>query len=278
MSKSRLDDRVMREAGFSGLEAARAAIMAGLVYVNGQKLDKPGSLIGDSAQIEVRRSAGRYVGRGGLKLEKAIKTFHLDLNGKVVLDAGSSTGGFTDCALQHGAVIVYAVDVSYGQLAWRLRQDPRVKVLERTNIRYLKPENLEQTPDFAVIDLSFISLTKVLPNIFVLLQGQGEGVALIKPQFEALKEQVEAKGVVRDPEVHRKVLQQIAAYINHLNGQVKGLDFSPITGPAGNIEYLMHFSVKAGPGAGTAGFDYHALVEKARVQLIIKNAEFIIET
>ena len=271
-NKFRLDERLVRDAYFPSLEAARSAIMAGLVYVDEGRMDKPGTLIGPGARIRVRRKSTAYVSRGGLKLEKAIRIFRLDLKGKVVLDAGASTGGFTDCALQHGAAIVYAVDVSYGQLAWRLRQDPRVKTLERANIRYLNPEVLTPPPDLAVIDLSFISLTTVLPNIFALLRFQGMGVALIKPQFEAKREQVEAKGVVRNPEIHRTILERITAFIESNGGKTLGLDYSPITGPAGNIEYLVHFSVgDAHPKPGRAGpgtFDYGALVERAREELV----------
>ena len=271
-AKSRLDDHLVREAYFPSLPAARGAIMAGQVLVDEQKADKPGTLIAPGARIRVRRKASVYVSRGGLKLEKAINTFRLDLAGKAVLDAGSSTGGFTDCALRHGAALVYAVDVNYGQLAWNLRQDPRVKTLERTNVRYLSPEVLEPPPDIAVIDLSFISLTTVLPNIFALLRFKGEGVALIKPQFEAKKEQMENKGVVRDPEAHRAILEKIAAFIKRQGGQTLGLDYSPLKGPAGNIEYLIHFTPEnpcPKPCRDEAGsVDYGALIAKAREELM----------
>ena len=271
-NKARLDERLVREAFFPTLETARGAIMAGLVYVDERLSDKPGALISLSARLRVKRPASGYVSRGGLKLAKAIKTFRLDFQGKVVLDAGASTGGFTDCALQHGAALVYAVDVNYGQLAWRLRQDPRVKALERTNIRYLGPERLEPAPELAVIDLSFISLTTVLPNIFVLLRLRGEGVALLKPQFEAPRARLEAKGVVRDPQVHQAVLAKIVAFIEAAGGQTLGLDFSPLTGPAGNIEYLLHFRpgrLDPEPASGEKQtFNYSALVAKAREELL----------
>jgi 23S rRNA (cytidine1920-2'-O)/16S rRNA (cytidine1409-2'-O)-methyltransferase len=247
---------------------AQAAIMAGLVYVNGVKQDKPGYGVNAAAVITVRQKDTPYVSRGGLKLAKAIKVFKLDFTGKVVLDAGASTGGFTDCALHHGADLVYAVDVNYGQLAWSLRQDPRVQVLERTNIRHVVPEQLAQPPDIVLADLSFISLTKVLPQLFRLLTATGEGVALIKPQFEAPRELVGEKGVVRDGKTHEAVLEKIVAYIENHGGKVLGLDYSPITGPAGNIEYLVHF---AGSGQFVepppSPFDITDLVAQAEAEL-----------
>lgn len=239
--KRRLDVRLVEEAFFVSREKARAAVMAGIVFVDDVLVDKPGRIIKPEAKLEVRGAVIPYVSRGGLKLEKALKSFMLDLRGKVVLDVGASTGGFTDCALQHGARMVYAVDVGYGQLAWSLRQDPRVNVLERTNIRYLSGDMLAETPDFATIDVSFISLLKVLPQVDRLLGREAAGVALIKPQFEAGREKVGKKGVVRDPLVQTEVIQNIVAQVLALGWSVKGLDFSPITGPEGNIEYLICF-------------------------------------
>lgn len=239
--KLRLDTRLVEDAFFANRDKAGAAVMAGLVFVDNVLVDKPGRLVKPEANIEVRGNTTSYVSRGGLKLEKAIKSFSLDLSDKVVLDVGASTGGFTDCALKHGAKLVYSVDVGYGQLAWLLRNDPRVKVLERTNIRYLAKELLTAAPDFATIDVSFISLTKVLPKINDLMQPEAAGVALIKPQFEAEREKVGKKGVVRDPLVHIKVIQNIVSQAVALGWSIGGLDFSPLTGPEGNIEYLIYF-------------------------------------
>lgn len=241
-AKKRLDVRLTEEGFFASREKARAAVMAGLVYVDNERADKPGRAVHPAATLEVRGEAMPYVSRGGLKLEKAIKSFQLDLHGKVLLDVGASTGGFTDCALQHGARLVYAVDVGYGQLAWSLRNDPRVVVLERTNIRYLPSSLLAEKPDFVTIDVSFISLSKVLPKIKELLHPAAAGVALLKPQFEAGREKVGKKGVVREPQVHIEVLQNITTHMVTLGWSVGGLDFSPVTGPEGNIEYLIYFS------------------------------------
>jgi 23S rRNA (cytidine1920-2'-O)/16S rRNA (cytidine1409-2'-O)-methyltransferase len=218
--------------------------MAGLVFVDGERSDKPGTMVKPESKIEIRGSSHIYVSRGGLKLEKAIKSFGLDLNNRVVLDVGASTGGFTDCALRQGARLVYAVDVGYGQLAWQLRNDNRVVVLERTNIRYLTKEALPETPDFTTIDVSFISLSKVLPRIGELIAEEAEGVALVKPQFEAGRDKVGKKGVVRDPAVHAQVLDKVTALIAELGWHVGGLDYSPVTGPEGNIEFLIYFKKK----------------------------------
>jgi len=261
--KQRLDVRLAGEGYCPSREKARAAIMAGLVFVDGARVDKPGRLVDPGAAIELRGNPVPYVGRGGLKLEKAIKAFGPDLTGKVVLDAGASTGGFTDCALRHGARLVYAVDVGYGQLAWRLRNDPRVVVLERTNIRHLTAEVLKETPDFATVDVSFISLSKVLPVVGVLTTPDAEGVALVKPQFEAGREKVGKKGVVREPAVHLAVLGNITALVKELGWSVGGLDFSPVTGPEGNIEYLIYFK-KSGEGLDC---DAAAVVEQAHALL-----------
>lgn len=261
--KQRLDVRLAEEGKSPSREKARAAIMAGLVFVNGERADKPGLMIKPESTVEVRGNPVPYVSRGGLKLEKAINIFGLDLRERVVLDVGASTGGFTDCALQHGARQVYAVDVGYGQLAWQLRGDPRVVVLERTNIRYLTGEVFKETPDFATVDVSFISLSKVLPRVGELTAPEAAGVALVKPQFEAGRDKVGKKGVVREPAVHLEVLSNATALIAGLGWSVGGLDYSPITGPEGNIEYLMHFK-KTGEQ-----FDYKidAVVERAHAQL-----------
>ena len=239
--KQRLDVRLAEEGHYPSREKARVAVMAGLIFVDGERSDKPGTMVKPESNIEIRGNSLIYVSRGGLKLEKAIKSFGLDLNNRVVLDVGASTGGFTDCALRHGARLVYAVDVGYGQLAWQLRNDNRVVVLERTNIRYLTKEALPEIPDFATIDVAFISLSKVLPRVGELLAEEAEGVALVKPQFEAGREKVGKKGVVRDPAVHVQVLDNVTALIAEMGWLVGGLDYSPVTGPEGNIEFLIYF-------------------------------------
>jgi len=243
-TKQRLDQILVEKGYFVSRQAARAAIMAGKVKVNGQKICKSGYKLGVSACLEVVCPPS-YVSRGGLKLASAIRNFKLDLQNKVIMDVGASTGGFTDCALQHGAKLVFAVDVGYGQLAWKLRVDPRVVVLERTNIRYLKPEKINLPVDFVTIDVSFISLTKVLPVLEKFLSPLAQGVALIKPQFEAGRHKVGKKGVVKDPMVHQEVITNICHTINELGWGLRGLDFSPLTGPAGNIEYLVWFTCEA---------------------------------
>jgi len=254
-ARCRLDVLLAQKGLFASREKARAAVMSGQVLVDGQKVFKPGTQVKPDARLTV---LGRlpYVSRGGLKLEKAIRVFGLDLKNKVVLDVGASTGGFTDCALAHGARLVYAVDVGYGQLAWELRTSPRVVVFERTNIRRFSREVLPVAPDLAVIDVSFISLTLVLPKVRELLADDGEGVALIKPQFEAGREQVGKKGVVKDPRIHQEVLAKIIAAVRELGWTPAGLDFSPIKGPEGNIEYLLYFT-------GTRGQPEPALTKPA---------------
>lgn len=247
--KQRLDVRLAEEGYFPSREKARAAVMAGLVFVDNKRVDKPGQAVSSLSAIEVRGDPAPYVSRGGLKLEKAIRQFGLDLNGRVVIDVGASTGGFTDCALKHGARLVIAVDVGYGQLAWSLRNDPRVVVLERTNIRHLNREALKEIPDIATVDVSFISLDKVLPVLGELTAPEGEGVILVKPQFEAGREKVGKKGVVRDPEVHIEVLERVLGLVQGLGWSVRGLDFSPVTGPEGNIEYLLYYKKDGGPAA-----------------------------
>lgn len=240
--KQRLDVRLTAEGYCPSREKARAAIMAGQVFVDGARIDKPGVPVSSAAVLEVRGNPIPYVSRGGLKLDKAVKVFGIDLNGRVVIDVGASTGGFTDCALKYGARQVYAVDVGYGQLAWQLRNDPRVVALERTNIRYLNKEKLPVTPDFATIDVSFISLTKVLPKVGELTTPAAAGVVLVKPQFEAGRDNIGKKGVVRDPEVQLAVLQNIISFIKDQNWSVSGVDYSPVTGPEGNIEFLVSFN------------------------------------
>ncbi len=238
-SKERLDVLIVERQLAESRERAKAYIMAGVVFVNGQKEDKPGLKIKRSSTIEVREKM-KYVSRGGFKLEKAMTSFNLSLEEKVCMDVGASTGGFTDCMLQNGAIKVYSVDVGYGQFAWKLRQDPRVVCMEKTNIRYLTMERLAEKIDFCSIDVSFISLTKVLEPITALLQDGAEVVALIKPQFEAGREQVEKHGVVRKAKVHEEVIHHVWNYSKSLGLGIRGLDFSPIKGPEGNIEYLIH--------------------------------------
>lgn len=238
-SKERLDVLIVERQLAESRERAKAYIMAGVVFVNGQREDKPGLKIKRSSTIEVREKM-KYVSRGGFKLEKAMASFNLSLSDKVCMDVGASTGGFTDCMLQNGAVKVYSVDVGYGQFAWKLRQDPRVVCMEKTNIRYLTMDRLAEKIDFCSIDVSFISLTKVLEPITALLEDDAEIVALIKPQFEAGREQVEKHGVVRKAKVHEEVIHQVWNYSKTLGLGIRGLDFSPIKGPEGNIEYLIH--------------------------------------
>ncbi|TDA67800.1 MAG: TlyA family RNA methyltransferase [Clostridia bacterium] len=234
----RVDKLLVQRGLVASREQAQTAIMAGLVRVNGSPAVKAGSLVAEDAEVEVRGAGCPYVSRGGLKLARAIEAFGLDLRDKTVLDVGASTGGFTDCCLQMGARLVLALDVGYGQLAWKLRQDPRVRVLERTNARYLTPELVGQEGDLAVIDVSFISLTLILPAVIPCLRQGGQVVALIKPQFEAGREKVGKRGVVKDPDVHREVIARVMACGRAQGLAPKGLTFSPLLGPEGNIEYL----------------------------------------
>ncbi len=238
--KVRLDVLLVERGLLDSRQKAQANIMAGLVFVNGQRVDKPGTAVAEDAPVEVRGHALPYVSRGGLKLEKAMKTFPITLTGKTCADIGASTGGFTDCMLQNGAVKVYSVDVGHGQLDWKLRNDPRVVCMERTNIRYVVPEDIEERPSFVSIDVSFISLTKVLLPVRNLMEENGEIAALIKPQFEAGREKVGKKGVVRDPAVHKEVIEMVISYAKSISFGVRHLEFSPIKGPEGNIEYLVH--------------------------------------
>ena len=239
MEKIRLDVLMVEKGLAQSRERAKAMIMAGQVYIDNQKCDKSGLLVASDTEIEVRGDTLKYVSRGGLKLEKAMLEFPVTLNEKITMDIGASTGGFTDCMLQNGASKVYAVDVGYGQLAWKLRTDERVVNLERTNIRYITKEQVPDTIDFASIDVSFISLKLVLPVAKELLSDNGEIVALIKPQFEAGREQVGKKGVVRDISVHKQVIRNVLAVIDELGMYASGLSFSPVKGPEGNIEYLV---------------------------------------
>ena len=234
MKKQRLDQLVFEKGLTESRERARTSIMAGLVYVNGQKETKPGTFVDPEASVELRGEQLRYVSRGGLKLEKALRVFPVDVTGAVCVDCGASTGGFTDVLLQNGAEKVFAVDVGYGQLAWSLRQDPRVVCMERTNIRYVIPEQIGQPADIAVADLSFISLRLVLGPVRELLKEDGHMICLVKPQFEAGKEKVGKKGVVRDPAVHREVLESFIGFSSEAGFGLRGLDYSPIRGPEGN--------------------------------------------
>ena len=258
--KKRLDVLLTERGLQESRQRAQAVIMSGEVFVNGQRVDKPGTAVAEDAQIEIRGGTLAYVSRGGLKLEKAMATFPIDLHGAVCADIGASTGGFTDCMLQNGAAKVYAVDVGYGQLAWSLRQDPRVVCMERTNVRYLTPEQIQEPLDFGSVDVSFISLRLILPALRGLMKPEGEVVCLVKPQFEAGREKVGKKGVVRDPKAPLEVLEHFLENAAACGFAVKEMTFSPIRGPEGNIEYLGHLSV--GPGEPYQG-DLTALVEES---------------
>ncbi len=238
--KERLDVLLVKQGLAESREKAKAIIMSGIVYVDGEKEDKAGTTFDEKAGIEVRGNTLRYVSRGGLKLEKAMTHFGVALEGRICMDVGSSTGGFTDCMLQNGAVKVYAVDVGHGQLAWKLRNDERVVCMEKTNIRYVTPENLADPIEFSSIDVSFISLTKVLGPVKALLTDEGEIVCLIKPQFEAGREKVGKKGVVREKSIHLEVIQMVISHAESIGFEVLHLEYSPIKGPEGNIEYLLH--------------------------------------
>lgn len=250
-NKKRLDVLLV-ERGFAETRTkAQAVIMSGMVYVSGQKADKPGMSFEETSEIEVRGAACPYVSRGGLKLEKALRDFGVDPTGYVCSDSGASTGGFTDCLLQQGAKKVFAIDVGYGQLDWKIRSDPRVVVMERTNVRYVTPEQLGEPLDLSVVDVSFISLRIVLPVIKTFLkENAGQVLCLIKPQFEAGKEKVGKKGVVRDPAVHKEVLDDFVSLTKEIDFKILGLTFSPVKGPEGNIEFLAHLTL-----AETAGIE-----------------------
>lgn len=246
MTKQRLDVELTARGLAESRQKAQAMIMAGQVYVDGRKVDKAGTQVGPGCAIEVRGRTLAYVSRGGLKLEKAVERWPIRLEGAVCADIGSSTGGFTDCMLQRGAEKVYAVDSGYNQLDWRLRSDPRVVCMERTNARYLTQEQIPDPLDFFSVDVSFISLNLILPALRPLMKETGEGVCLVKPQFEAGKDKVGKKGVVRDPEVHLEVLEHFLEHAAHAGFSVKDITFSPIRGPEGNIEYLGYLSVRQG--------------------------------
>ncbi|MBO5095116.1 MAG: TlyA family RNA methyltransferase [Lachnospiraceae bacterium] len=239
--KERLDVLLVRQGLAQSREKAKAVIMAGDVFVNGQREDKAGAMFAEEkAKIEVRGEKLKYVSRGGLKLEKAMQKFHLDLTNKICMDIGASTGGFTDCMLQNGASKVYAVDVGHGQLAWKLRNDERVVCMEKTNFRYVVREDIADDLDFASVDVSFISLSKILPPARALLKSGGEMVCLIKPQFEAGREKVGKKGVVRDAAVHMEVIEAVLHFAAQAGFSILDLTYSPVKGPEGNIEYLVH--------------------------------------
>lgn len=242
-NKERLDALLVNRGLFESRAKAQAAVMVGQVLVNEQKIDKPGTQVKPEVTIRLLGEKLRYVSRGGLKLEKALQIFPISVEGKVVADVGASTGGFTDCALQNGAVRVYALDVGYGQLAWKLRSDPRVINMERTNVRYLEAQDLPEQVDVVTIDVAFISLDKILPAVHKILKSDGFVIALIKPQFEAGKENVGKKGVVRDAKVHMDVINNVISFAKGEGFGIAGLDFSPIKGPEGNIEYLLHLTL-----------------------------------
>ncbi|MBP5153919.1 MAG: TlyA family RNA methyltransferase [Lachnospiraceae bacterium] len=263
----RLDQLVVQNGLSPSREQAKSLIMAGEIYVNGQKEDKPGSMFPADAPVEHRGKALPYVSRGGLKLEKALRVFPISLEGAVCVDIGASTGGVTDCMLQNGASKVYALDVGYGQLAYKLRMDPRVVSLEKTNIRYTEPETLGEPCDFASVDVSFISLSLVLGPMYRLLRPGGQAVCLVKPQFEAGREKVGRKGVIRDPLVHREVLEKAVSLAGAHRFRVLGLDCSPIKGPEGNIEFLMHLEKAEEPQAEDFAEEIRRLVDRAHREL-----------
>lgn len=257
--KERLDILVVNRGLAPSREKAKAMIMAGNIFVGNEREDKPGSKFDEECEITVHGKTLPYVSRGGLKLEKAIKTFDIELDGLICMDIGASTGGFTDCMLQNGASKVYSVDVGYGQFDWKLRNDERVVCMEKTNIRYVTSDDIDDELDFASCDVSFISLTKVLPAALNLLKDGGKMVCLIKPQFEAGKEKVGKKGVVRDSKVHLEVIEKILDYASDNGFVIIGLDYSPIKGPEGNIEYLVYIE-KSG-----AKKDYHDDIDAAEI-------------
>ena len=261
--KERLDVLLVKRNLAESREKAKAVIMAGNVFVDGQREDKAGTTFPEEAKIEVRGHVLPYVSRGGLKLEKAIKNFAVSVDGKVCTDVGSSTGGFTDCMLQNGAVKVFAIDVGRGQLDWKLRQDPRVVCMEKTNIRYVTPEDIGEPVDFSSIDVSFISLTKVLEPIRNYLTEDGEIVALIKPQFEAGREKVGKKGVVRERSTHHEVIEKVTQYAISIGFDVLEIEFSPIKGPEGNIEYLVHLKKTQDVPGKILTDDLDAVVDRA---------------
>ena len=264
MKKVRLDQLVFDQGLSESRERAKAIIMSGVVYVNGQRADKPGAQVAPDVNIEVRGNTLPYVSRGGFKLEKALKVFPIDPTGLTCIDCGASTGGFTDVLLKNGAAKVYAVDVGYGQLAWSLRNDARVISMERTNVRYITAEQIPEPLDLAVMDLSFISVKLILPAVCPLLKDDAEVVCLIKPQFEAGREKVGKKGVVRDPDVHLEVLENFLTHAKDSGFTVLDITFSPIRGPEGNIEYLGY--LESGDWVEKT-FDLQGLVEQSHAAL-----------
>lgn len=266
--KERLDILLVEKGIITSREKAKACIMEGRVYVNGQKVDKAGEKVGVDSDIEYRGDTLKYVSRGGLKLEKAMATWDLTLDDKVCMDIGASTGGFTDCMLQNGAAKVFAVDVGYGQFAWKLRTDERVVCMERTNIRYVTPEDINNDLlDFASIDVSFISLKKIMPATLGLLKDDGEVVALIKPQFESGREKVGKKGVVREISTHKEVVHGIIDFLLEQDLNVLGVGYSPIKGPEGNREYLVYFSKNKDKESSFVKEDIDAVVEASHVEI-----------
>lgn len=264
--KERLDILLVKKGLAPSREKAKTMIMEGNVFVDNNREDKAGSSFDENAKIEIKGNTLKYVSRGGLKLEKAMTHFGITLDGKVCMDIGASTGGFTDCMLQNGASKVYAVDVGYGQFAWKLRQDERVVCMEKTNIRYVTPEDIADRLDFASVDVSFISITKVLGPARALLQDDGEMVCLIKPQFEAGREKVGKKGVVRDKAVHEEVIHKVIDFALETGFSILNLEYSPIKGPEGNIEYLVYIR-KTEEGSMADTVDIHAVVEAAHGEL-----------
>lgn len=269
--KERLDILVVKKGLAASREKAKAMIMEGIVLVDGQREDKPGASFAETVNITLKGKPLPYVSRGGLKLEKAVNTFGFSLKDRVCMDVGSSTGGFTDCMLQNGASYVYCVDVGYGQLDWKLRSDERVCCMEKTNIRYITRDKLNELPSFVSIDVSFISLTKVLSVVYSLMADEGDVVALIKPQFEAGREKVGKKGVVRDPSVHEEVIKKVIAFAEETGFFISGLDFSPVKGPEGNIEYLLWIKKEANISDEAPKTDWtnaaREIVEKSHVAL-----------
>lgn len=261
--KERIDVLLVKNGLATSREKAKATVMAGLVFVGGQRVDKPGTELREDVVIELRGQTLPFVSRGGLKLAKAVETFSLPFQDKVVADIGSSTGGFTDCALQNGAKRVYAVDVGYGQLAWKLQTDPRVVSMERVNARYLTKESLPEQVDWVVSDVAFISITKIFSAMLAILKQDGQVLSLIKPQFEAGREHVGKKGVVKDGAVHKQVLEFVLSQAETVGFQVLGLDYSPIRGPEGNIEYLVWLGLQKG-----SGIDWHSELER-----VVQNAQ-----
>ena len=266
-AKERLDVLLVNKGLCESREKAKRIIMEGAVFVDGIREDKAGSTFPENAVIEIRGNTLRYVSRGGLKLEKAVESFELDLSEKICMDIGASTGGFTDCMLQNGAAKVYAIDVGYGQLAWKLRSDERVVCLEKTNFRYVTEKEIPEKTDFASVDVSFISLSKILPAAYPLLKEGGEMVCLIKPQFEAGREKVGKKGVVREASVHEEVIENAFSYARENSFRILGLDHSPVRGPEGNIEYLMHIRKEEGESLIDEGGSIREVVKRAHETL-----------